>query len=56
MSVYFYEPFYHWDRFFDEALAPGSPFGLGFLLNQRQQQRLANSEGSNEVQRAFRPK
>jgi HSP20 family protein len=50
MSVYFYEPSYNWDRFWDQAFGTG-----GFPFNQRQQ-RLGSSTENNEVQRFLKPK
>ncbi|KAK0204397.1 HSP20-like chaperone [Desarmillaria ectypa] len=51
MSVFYYEPFYNWDRFFDQAFALSA-------ANDRQsehQQRLG--EGShNKIQRFLKPR
>ncbi|KAK0470282.1 HSP20-like chaperone [Desarmillaria tabescens] len=50
MSVFYYEPFYNWDRFFDQAFALSAANG-----RQAEQQRLG--EGShNEIQRFLKPR
>ena len=52
MSVYYYEPFYNFDRFFDEV--------FGSRPTPNQQQRLtqdgSGNGGEGEVQRFFKPR
>ncbi|KIK61000.1 hypothetical protein GYMLUDRAFT_199764 [Collybiopsis luxurians FD-317 M1] len=50
MSVYFYEPSYNWDRFFDEFFYPRYPRG-----GQRENQTQALTETS-DTPRFFKPK
>ncbi|KAG7444732.1 HSP20-like chaperone [Guyanagaster necrorhizus] len=50
MSVFYYEPFYNWDRFLDQALGSSAASGYHTM-----QQRLA--EGSHgEIQRFLKPR
>ncbi|KAK1235198.1 hypothetical protein PQX77_001584 [Marasmius sp. AFHP31] len=44
MSVYYYEPFYNFDRFFDEAFSP------------RNAQRYEGGNGDNKVARSVKPR
>ena len=52
MSVYYYEPFYNFDRFFDEV--------FGSRLTPSQQQRIAQGASGNggegEIQMFLKPK
>jgi hypothetical protein len=48
MSIFYYEPFYHLDRIFDEAFRGGAAGQPG------QQQRLAADE--NQAQKLLRPR
>ena len=51
MSVFLYEPYYNFDRFCDEAFNPK------FFSNlQGANNRLANAEGGNQVERALKPR
>lgn len=50
MSVFYYEPFYNWDRFFDLAFASSA------ARNQAEQQQHPEENSHSEIQRFLKPR
>lgn len=50
MSVFYYEPFYNWDRFFDLAFASSA------ARNQAEQQQHLGETSHSEIQRFLKPR